>query len=60
MKYEIIVYKSPLSFEIMAQFKSPKSFYDWASAQSNLFADQVEINGQIYLGFDEIGIVLNK
>ena len=60
MNYEIIVYKSPLSSEVMAQFESPKSFNDWALQQSNLFADQVEINGQIYLGFDEIEIVLNK
>lgn len=60
MNYEIIVYKSPLSSEIMAQFESPKSFNDWALQQSNLFADQVEINGQIYLGWDEIIKVLNK
>lgn len=60
MNYEIIVYKSPLSSEVMAQFESPKSFNDWALQQSNLFADQVEINGQIYLGWDEIIKALNK
>ena len=60
MKYEIIVYKSPLSDEVMAQFYSPDLFNNWAITQSNLFADQVSINGQIYLGWDEIEEALNK
>jgi len=60
MKYEIIVYKSPLSSEVMAQFYSPKLFTHWALQQSNLFADQVEINGQMYLGWDEIEEALKK
>ena len=60
MKYEIIVYKSPLSDEVMAQFYTPELFNNWALAQSNLNADQVSINGQIYLGWDEIEEALNK
>lgn len=60
MKYEIIVYKSPLSDEVMAQFYTPELFNNWAMAQRNLFADQVSINGQTYLGWDEIEEALNK
>ena len=60
MEYEILVYKSPLSSEVMAQFYSPYLFNNWAMTQSNLFADQVSINGQIYLGWDEIEEALRK
>ena len=60
MKYEIIVYKSPLSDEVMAQFYTPELFTYWAMTQSNLFADQVSINGQTYLGWDEIEEALRK
>ena len=60
MKYEILVYKSPSSDKVMAQFYTPELFAYWALAQSNLVADQVSINGQIYLGWDEIQEALNK
>lgn len=60
MKYEIIVYKSPLSSEVMAQFYTPELFTYWALTQGDLFPDQVSINGQTYLGWDEIEEALNK
>lgn len=60
MKYEIIVYKSPLSDEVMAQFYTPELFTYWVMTHDDLVADQVSINGQTYLGWDEIEEALNK
>ena len=60
MKYEIIVYKSPSSDQVIAEFYTPELFTYWALTQSNLVADQVSINGQTYLGWDEIEEALNK
>lgn len=61
MKYEILVYKSPLSDEVMAQFYSPDLFFYWALTHTSfeLKADQVSINGQEYTGWDEIFEELN-
>lgn len=60
MKNKILVYEGPLSSEVMAEFDSPNSFMDWAKEKSNLFADQIEINGVMFLGWDEIEEALNK
>ena len=60
MKHEILVYKSPLSDEVVAQFYSPELFTYWALIQGNLSPDQVSINGQTYLGWDEIEEALRK
>lgn len=60
MKYEILVYKSPSSDEVVARFYTPELFIYWALAQSDLVADQVSINGQTYLGWDEIEEALRK
>ena len=60
MKYEILVYKSPSSDQVIAEFYTPELFTYWALTQSNLVADQVSINGQTYLGWDEIEEALNK
>ena len=60
MKNKILVYEGPLSSKVMAEFDSPNSFMDWAKGKSNLFADQIEINGVMFLGWDEIEEALNK
>jgi hypothetical protein len=60
MKYEILVYKSPSSDQVIAEFYTPELFTYWALTQSDLGADQVSINGQVYLGWDEIEEALNK
>jgi hypothetical protein len=60
MKYEILVYKSPSSDQVIAEFYTPELFTYWALAQSDLVADQISINGQVYLGWDEIEEALNK
>lgn len=60
MKNKILVYKSPLSDEVIAEFNTPDLFTYWALGKSDLFADQIEINGEIYLGWDEIEEALNK
>ena len=36
MKYEIIVYKSPLSDEVMAQFYTPELFTYWVMTHDDL------------------------
>lgn len=60
MKNKILVYEGPLSSKVMAEFNTPDLFTYWALGKSDLFADQIEINGVMFLGWDEIEEALNK
>ena len=50
---KIKVYKNPLSLEVIAEFKSIEDLTE-ANETNNWNADQVEINGLMMLGWDEI------
>lgn len=51
---EIKIYKNPISSEIIKTCSTIQELYDYNDNVKNLFADQISINNQIMLGWDEI------
>tara|TARA_R110002072_G_scaffold104401_1_gene228844 strand:- start:2179 stop:2346 length:168 start_codon:yes stop_codon:yes gene_type:complete len=49
----IKIYEDSISSKVIKTFNSKKDFYKW-NEEEDVFADQVEINGELMLGFDEI------
>lgn len=53
-RLKINVYESPLSDKITHSFNNMRKFEAWTETQKGLFADQIEVNGCILLGWDEL------
>lgn len=50
---KIKIYQDPISENVVAELETKDELYAYAKEHS-VFADQVEIDGQIYYGWDEI------